>query len=65
MHHHRGAISKDVKTALFKVCNIPEIKTNAGPKIAEWKKNIQVIDAYSDLWESDNNNGLVTLIILL
>src|SRR5437764_15412220 len=61
MRHRRGTISKDVKVILFKVFKIPEIKTNAGLKIAEWKKNPQVIEAYSNLWKSDDNNGLITI----
>ena len=60
MRHCRDTISKDVKTALFKVCKVPEIKSNAGSKIAEWKATSQVIEAYSNLWKSDNN-GLVTI----
>ncbi|CAG8834551.1 22651_t:CDS:2, partial [Gigaspora margarita] len=49
-------------TELFKdhlesyVDNVPEIKTNAGTKIAKWKKNPHVSEAYDKLWEVDDNN---------
>ncbi|CAG8757736.1 2156_t:CDS:2, partial [Racocetra persica] len=45
-----------IQLALFKVFpEVPEIKTNAGTKIAEWKKNPQVSEAYNRLWEVDDN----------
>ena len=58
MHHCWSILSK---AALFKVYKIPEIKSNMGSKIKEWKKSTRVIDAYSSLWEADDNNCLVVV----
>ena len=60
MRHRRGSLSKEVKSALFKVYKIPVIKSNAGSKICEWKNSTRVIDAYSSIWEVDDN-GLVVI----
>src|SRR5215212_9336936 len=61
MRHRRGSLSKEVKTALFKICKIKEIKSNAaGPKIKEWKQSIDVNNAYSSLWEADDH-GLIVI----
>ena len=56
MRHRRGALSKEIKSALFKVLKIPAIKSNAGSKIGEWKKSSCVIKAYSNIWEADDNS---------
>ena len=56
MRHRRGSLSKEIKSALFKLLKISEIKSNAGStKIAEWKKSSRVIDAYSNIWDTDDN----------
>jgi hypothetical protein len=60
MRHRRGSLMKEIKTALFRICNIPEIKSNAGPKIRKWKTSDHVINAYSSLWNSDDN-GLIVI----
>src|SRR5688572_24257633 len=60
MHHRWGSLSKEIKAALFKICKIPEIKSNAGSKIKEWKKSTHVMNAYSNLWEADDN-GLILI----
>ena len=39
---------------------IPEIKSNAGSKIEEWKKSPYVTEAYSNIWDTDDN-GLVNI----
>ncbi|CAG8780651.1 12469_t:CDS:2, partial [Rhizophagus irregularis] len=54
MRHRRGSLAKDIRSALFKVCNIPEIKANAGIKIANWKKDNRIMKAYSSLWNTDD-----------
>ena len=56
MRHRRGALSKEIKSALFKVLKIPAIKSNAGSKIGEWKKSSCVIEAYSNIWKADDNS---------
>ena len=55
MRHHRETLAKDIRSALFKMCKIPEIKTNSGARISDWKKNARVKEAYANLWKSDNN----------
>ena len=55
MQHRRGTLAKDIRSALFKMCKIPEIKTNSGARISDWKKNARVTEAYANLWKSDNN----------
>ena len=56
MHHRWGALSKEIKSALFKVLKIPAIKSNAGSKIGEWKKSSCIIEAYSNIWKADDNS---------
>ncbi|PKB97525.1 hypothetical protein RhiirA5_432963 [Rhizophagus irregularis] len=56
MRHRRGSLSKEIKSALFKVLKIPEIKSNAGSKIGEWKNSPCVIEAYSNIWDSDDSS---------
>ncbi|KAF0527914.1 hypothetical protein F8M41_013371 [Gigaspora margarita] len=48
--------TKDVSKKCKQKKHIPEIKTNAGTKIAKWKKNPHVSEAYDKLWEVDDNN---------
>ncbi|CAG8580908.1 15522_t:CDS:2 [Dentiscutata erythropus] len=50
MRHCQSAFAKDIRLALFKFFpEVPEIKTNAEAKIAEWKKNLHVSEAYDRL----------------
>ena len=56
MHHCRGSLSKEIKSALFKVLKILEIKSNVSSKIEEWKKSSYVIEAYLNIWNTDNNS---------
>ncbi|RIB27497.1 hypothetical protein C2G38_2326909 [Gigaspora rosea] len=57
MRYRQSAFAKDIQLAFFKIFHkVPEIKTNAGAKIAEWKKDPQVSEAYNKLWEVDDNN---------
>ena len=57
MRHRQSSLSKEIKSALSKVLKIPEIKSNAGSKkIGEWKKSSCVIEAYSNIWDTDNNS---------
>ena len=61
MRHRWSAIAKDIRLAVFKVFPlVPEIKTSAGSKITEWKKNSHVSTAYARLWKFDDT-GLVVI----
>ena len=60
MRNRRGSLAKDIRTALFKVCEIPEIRTNAGiTKIANWKKDTCVTEAYVNLWNTDDDRLVI------
>src|ERR1051325_2267256 len=61
MRHRRGSLSKEIKNSLFKIFEISEIRSNAARlKIKEWKESAHVINAYSSLWDS-NDNGLIVI----
>ena len=60
MKNRRSSLAKDIRIALFKVFKIPEIKTNADAKIADWKKNTCVTEAYTNMWNADDI-GLVII----
>ena len=62
MCHHRSALAKDIWEAMFKICfKVPKIKASAGSsKIADWKKNPYVAEAYDSLWNVDES-GLITI----
>ncbi|GET57110.1 hypothetical protein GLOIN_2v1790251 [Rhizophagus irregularis DAOM 181602=DAOM 197198] len=64
MKNRRGILAKEIRATLFKTCNIPEIKTNLGAKITDWKKSPCVTEAYANLWKVDNTglfviNGII------
>ncbi|EXX63085.1 hypothetical protein RirG_155620 [Rhizophagus irregularis DAOM 197198w] len=64
MKNRRGILAKEIRATLFKTCNIPEIKTNSGAKITDWKKSLCVTEAYANLWKVDNTglfviNGII------
>ncbi|GBC28627.2 uncharacterized protein OCT59_000983 [Rhizophagus irregularis] len=64
MKNRRGILAKEIRATLFKTCNIPEIKTNSGAKITDWKKSPCVTEAYANLWKVDNTglfviNGII------
>lgn len=64
MKNRRGILAKEIRATLFKTCNIPEIKTNSGAKITDWKKSPCITEAYANLWKVDNTglfviNGII------
>ena len=60
MRNRRGSLAKDIRNALFKICGIPEIKTNAASsKIANWKKDSRVTEAYTNLWKANDTELVI------
>src|SRR6266540_5567516 len=66
MRHCRSAITKDIQLAFFKVfLGVLKIKINAGIKIAEWKKYLQISDAYKSLWKVEDTSLIMVNMIII
>jgi hypothetical protein len=61
MKNHRGTALSNVRSSMWRIFGVerlPRIKSNASAAdIVEWKKNLNVINCFSSLFEI-NNNGL-------